>query len=170
MRARAPTEAANSVETLTLDGRCFRLEWRGQDDDLEVGHVGGVIGALIASEPPAAGQLLYAVEETGHVVGAGGVTTTGSDGAHVAVAVEPGWRRRGLGTAIARRVVEVARASGAQILTCRCPTGADDAVRTAALFGQECVSSVRVGFEQLLVLHLGPAGRRGAPPGGLEAH
>lgn len=100
------------------------------------------------------GGVLVATDPTGAVIGAAGFDLTTSDSAYVAVAVTSAWQQQGLGRTLARRVVTTTRAAGCRYLTCRCDRRPDDIARAAALFGQTCVGSARVGFHHVLVLRL----------------
>ena len=138
-----------------VDGQRLRLEWH----DLEgctvgLAHLDGVLSSLLTMPWGSGCAVLCAVDPTGRVVGAGGLEFTDTARAYGAVAVLRGWRHRGLGAELAHRVSAAACGGGVHCMTCRCAGAVADAERTAALFDQVCVSRIKVGFQQLLLLRI----------------
>lgn len=138
-----------------VDGQRLRLDWHDLDGcAVGLTHLDGVISSLLTMPWGIGGAVVCAVAPAGQVVGAGGLEFTERDRAYGAVAVALGWRHRGLGAELARRVTAAARDRGVHYLTCRCAGAVADAERTAALFDQVCVGRIKVGFQQLLVLRI----------------
>jgi GNAT superfamily N-acetyltransferase len=146
-----------AVDEVDVDGSTVRLVPVRVAPGLDLSKVAdSSVRSVIAAARPDEDQLICALDERGRTIGAARLTVGGSS-ARAAVAVDRRWRRRGLGTELAGRVVRLAQDERARQLTCRWP-GHTDAARASRLFGRRCVSRVRVGLEELLVLALTDSG------------
>lgn len=154
----APASLGLLADVVDVAGVAVRLQWLGLHEGKMNHNLAGLDSVLQRlldqHEDTASGGVLVASDPTGAVIGAAGFDLTTSDCAYVAVAVTSAWQHHGLGRHLARRVVTTTHANGCRYLTCRCDRRPDDVARAAALFGQTCVGSARVGFHHVLVMRL----------------
>ncbi|MGH3980187.1 MAG: GNAT family N-acetyltransferase [Pseudonocardiaceae bacterium] len=71
-----------------------------------------VLRELVAPDGPGAAALLAVTVDGGSAAGLADLRPSGAGGAEIGLLVEDAWQRRGVGTALARRLVELARAGG----------------------------------------------------------
>ena len=145
-------------DVVDIAGLAVGLKWLGLHEGKTNRSLAGldtVLQRLLDQhENTSIGGVLVASDPTGAVVGAAGFDLTTSDCAYAAVAVTGAWQHQGLGRHLARRVVTTSHAAGCRYLTCRCDRRPEDVARAAALFGQPCIGSARVGFHHVLVMRL----------------